>query len=162
MAEAISAAAARAAIGKEFLILDLQSEIVFMDVSERVSKVERRVSTVEEAIQLLSQLIASHDNRLFDSLKKDEDMSEKITMLIDAQIRNEDKWQESEDKWQKNNEEFNAKMAILAETQAKNQAKNNEEFNAKMAVLAETQTKSSEELNAKIAILVDAQTRKRE
>ncbi len=140
MAAAISAAAARAAIGKEFLILDLQLEIIVMNVDERTSKVERSVSTVEEAIQLLSQLIASHNDKLFDSLKKDEDLSEKITMLIDAQIRNEDKWQESEDKWQKNNEEFNAKMVVLAETQ----------------------TKSSEELNAKIAILIDAQTWQRE
>ena len=65
-----------------------------MNIDERVFKVERRVSTVEEAIQLLSQLIASHDDRLFDSLKKDEDLSEKITMLIDAQIRNEDKIQD--------------------------------------------------------------------
>lgn len=65
-----------------------------MNVDERVSKVERRVSTVEEAIQLLSHLVASHDDRLFDSLKKDEDLNEKITMLIDAQIRNEDKIQD--------------------------------------------------------------------
>ncbi len=65
-----------------------------MNVDERISKVERRVSTVEEAIQLLSQLIASHDERLFDSLKKDEDLNEKITMLVDAQIRNEDKIQD--------------------------------------------------------------------
>ncbi len=127
-----------------------------MNVDERVSKVERRVSTVEEAIQLLSQLIAGHDERLFDSLKKDEDISKKITMLIDAQIRNEDKWQESELRWQRSNEEFNAKMAVLAEKQKRN----DEEFNNKMTVLAERQTKNDEELSAKIAILVDTQTRK--
>ncbi len=107
-----------------------------MSVDERVSKVERKVSSVEEAIKLLSQLIASHDDRLVHSFENDEDMNEKTKMLIDAQIRNEDKWQESKDRWEKSNEEFNVKMTVLAERQ----------------------TKSNEELNAKIAVLVDNQT----
>ncbi len=64
-----------------------------MSIEQRVSKMERKVSTVEDAITLLSQLVASHDDRLFDSLKKDEDLSAKITMLVDAQIRSEDKIQ---------------------------------------------------------------------
>ncbi len=64
-----------------------------MSIEQRVTKMERKVSTVEDAISLLSQLIASHDDRLYDSLKKDEDLDAKITMLIDAQIRSEDKIQ---------------------------------------------------------------------
>lgn len=64
-----------------------------MSLEERVTDMERKVSTVEDAIKLLSQLIASHDDRLYDSLKKDEDLSAKLTMLIDAQIRSEDKIQ---------------------------------------------------------------------
>ncbi len=131
-----------------------------MSVDERVSKVERKVSTVEEAIQLLSRIVASHDERLVDSFRKDEDMSEKITMLIDAQIRSEDEIQSLVDRIQS-----------LVDAQARNEdvwreskvrwEKNNEEFNAKMAALAERQTKSNEELNAKIAILVDNQNRKK-
>ena len=61
-----------------------------MRIEERVSKSERKIETVEDAIKLLSKLIANHDERLYDSLKGREDLNEKITMLIDAQIRNED------------------------------------------------------------------------
>ncbi|MDQ3133074.1 MAG: hypothetical protein M3Q99_20270 [Acidobacteriota bacterium] len=61
-----------------------------MSIEERVSKSERKIETVEDAIKLLSKLIANHDERLYDSLKGREDLNEKITMLIDAQIRNED------------------------------------------------------------------------
>ena len=64
-----------------------------MSIEQRVTKMERKVSTIEDAISLLSQLIASHVDRLYDSFKKDEDSSAKITMLIDAQIRSEDKIQ---------------------------------------------------------------------
>ncbi len=61
-----------------------------MSIEERVSKPERKIETVEDAIKLLSKLIANHDERLYDSLKGRENLDEKITMLIDAQIRNED------------------------------------------------------------------------
>ena len=60
-----------------------------MSIEERVSKSEGKIETVEDAIKLLSKLIANHDERLYDSLKGREELDEKITMLIDAQIRNE-------------------------------------------------------------------------
>jgi uncharacterized coiled-coil protein SlyX len=64
-----------------------------MSVEERVDRAERRIATVEDAIKLLSALLANHDDRLYDSLKSRENMDAKITMLIDAQIRSEDKLQ---------------------------------------------------------------------
>ena len=87
-----------------------------MSIEQRVSKMERKVSTVEDAIKLLSQLVASHDDRLFDSLKKDEDLSAKITILIDAQIR-------SEDKIQNIDEDLKAKIAILIDAQIRSEDK---------------------------------------
>jgi uncharacterized coiled-coil protein SlyX len=64
-----------------------------MNVEERISRTERRIATVEDAIKLLSELLANHDDRLYDSLKSRENMNAKIIMLIDAQISSEDKLQ---------------------------------------------------------------------
>ncbi len=50
-----------------------------------------RVKTVEDAIVLLTKLVSNHDDRLYDSLKEDENLNAKISALVDAQIRNETK-----------------------------------------------------------------------
>lgn len=68
-----------------------------MSSAERFGKLERRVKTVEEAITLLSSLLASHDDRLEDSVKNNENLEAKIAALVDAQIRSEDKLQNIND-----------------------------------------------------------------
>ena len=68
-----------------------------MSSEERFGKLERRVKTVEEAITLLSNLLASHDDRLEDSVKDTENLEAKIAALVDAQIRSEDKLQNIND-----------------------------------------------------------------
>ncbi len=62
-----------------------------MNTEDRFGKVERRVKSVEQAIQLLSELVISHDESFVKSLKNDEELNQKISALIDAQIRSEDK-----------------------------------------------------------------------
>jgi hypothetical protein len=64
-----------------------------MENEERISRLERRVKTVEDAVQLLTELIISHDERLVTSIKNDEELNDRIAALIDAQIRGEDKIQ---------------------------------------------------------------------
>lgn len=56
-------------------------------------KVEKRVKTVEEAVLLLTELTISHGERLEDSLRDKENLNAKISALVDAQIRSEDKLQ---------------------------------------------------------------------
>jgi chromosome segregation ATPase len=68
-----------------------------MSIEERLGKVGRRVKTVEEAITLLSNLLASHDDRLEDSVKDNENLEAKIAALVDAQIRSESKLQNIND-----------------------------------------------------------------
>jgi len=48
---------------------------------------------MEKAIKILTELIVSHDERLVKSLNNDEDLNAKISALVDAQIRSEDKLQ---------------------------------------------------------------------
>lgn len=62
-----------------------------MNSEKKIERLERKVKTVEEAILLLSELTASHDEMLYIQMKSDEDLNEKISALIDAQIRSEDK-----------------------------------------------------------------------
>ncbi len=62
-----------------------------MDIEQKIIKVERKVKGIEEAIELLTKLTDSHNDRLFDSIKEDENLSEKINALVDAQIRTDDK-----------------------------------------------------------------------
>lgn len=109
-----------------------------MSLEERVGKVEKRVKNVEEAIALLSNLLASHDDRLEDSVKDNENLEAKMAALIDAQIRTEDKMVILE-----------AKMVELAEAQARS--------DAKMAELAESQIRS----DARMAALIEVQNKKR-
>ena len=85
-----------------------------MNVEERMNRAERRIETVEDAIQLLSKLIANHDDRLYDSLKSREDLDAKITMLIDAQIK-------SEDKLQNQSVELNTKISALFDAQIRSE-----------------------------------------
>ncbi|HLM03169.1 MAG TPA: hypothetical protein VK400_19105 [Pyrinomonadaceae bacterium] len=68
-----------------------------MSSEERFGKLEMRVKTVEEAITLLSNLLANHDDRLEDSVKDNENLEAKIAALVDAQIRSEDKLQNIND-----------------------------------------------------------------
>ncbi len=64
-----------------------------MSIEDRVGKAERRVKSVEQAVQLLSELVISHDESFVKFLKNDEELNAKISALIDAQIRGEDKLQ---------------------------------------------------------------------
>ncbi len=113
-----------------------------MNIEERVNRSERKIETVEDAIKLLSQLIANHDERLYDSSKGREDLDEKITMLIDAQIR-------SEDKLHLQSEDLNAKIAAFYEAQTKNEENSkiqSEELNAKMTAYFEAQIRSENKI----------------
>ncbi|MDQ3633019.1 MAG: hypothetical protein ACR2MD_01990 [Aridibacter sp.] len=86
-----------------------------MDLEKKVNKNEKRIETVEQAIQLLSQLTISHTDEiermlfgidetkgsiieLRNSIKElresQKDTQEKLNALIDAQIRGEDSMQE--------------------------------------------------------------------
>jgi uncharacterized coiled-coil protein SlyX len=73
-----------------------------MSIEERVGKVEKRVKTVEEAITLLSNLLASHDARLKNPVKDRGNLEAKMTELLAAQARSD------------------ARMAALIEAQNKN------------------------------------------
>ncbi len=64
-----------------------------MNTGERIGKIEKRVNTIEKAVQILTELIVSHDERLVKTLNNDEDLNAKISALVDAQIRSEDKLQ---------------------------------------------------------------------
>ncbi len=64
-----------------------------MNTEERLGKVERKVNTIEQALQILTELIVSHDERLIKSWSNNEDLNAKISALVDAQIRGEDKLQ---------------------------------------------------------------------
>lgn len=68
-----------------------------MSIEERVGKVEKRVKTVEEAVTLLTSLVVSHDDRLEDSVKDNENLETKIAALVDVQIRSESKLQNIND-----------------------------------------------------------------
>ncbi len=61
-----------------------------MSVDEKIEKIGKRLRTVEDAVILLTKLVDSHDDRLIYSLKEDENLSDKISALVDAQIRSED------------------------------------------------------------------------
>jgi len=50
----------------------------FMSIEDRLGKVERRVNTIEEAIQMSTKLVISHDERLVKSLNNDEDLNAKF------------------------------------------------------------------------------------
>ena len=61
-----------------------------MSADERLGKVERRVKTVEQAIELLTELVVSHGEILENSLRNGDELNAKISALVDAQIRSED------------------------------------------------------------------------
>ena len=72
-----------------------------MKLEDRVERTEKRVKTVEDAVVLLTVLTDSHDDRLerflfgLEELKTGQrEMQEKINILIDSQIRSEDKMAE--------------------------------------------------------------------
>ncbi len=110
-----------------------------METEQRFNKVEKGVETVEEAILLLSELSIGHGERLEDSLRDRENLNTKISALIDAQIRSEDRMQET-----------NAKLALLADSQ--------QETNAKLAFLADSQIEnrnSIKEINQALDKLIE-------
>jgi hypothetical protein len=49
-----------------------------MSIEDRLGKVKRRVNTIEEAIQISTKLVISHDERLVKSLNNDEDLNAKF------------------------------------------------------------------------------------
>lgn len=110
-----------------------------MSVEERLDKTERRIETVEDAIKLLSKLIANHDDRLYDSLKGREDLNEKITMLIDSQIHSEDILQSTKG-------ELNAKMSALIDAQIRSEDKI-QNINQALDKLTELVNKSHQRLD---------------
>lgn len=72
-----------------------------MKLEERVEKNERRLKTVEEAVVLLTALADSHTDQLeqiifgINELRAAQrDTNEKINILIDAQIRTDEKMTE--------------------------------------------------------------------
>jgi chromosome segregation ATPase len=97
-----------------------------MSIEERVGKMERRVQNVEEAIALLTALITSHDDRLEDSVKDGENLEAKISALIDAQIRSEDKISglaERQDKTEALMQEVINQLSNLAERQSSSETR---------------------------------------
>lgn len=65
----------------------------FISHRRRTMSDEERIKRVEEAIEIMKNLLVSHDNRLEDyfiALRQSrEDFEFKLNALIDAQIRNE-------------------------------------------------------------------------
>lgn len=61
-----------------------------MSIEQKVEKLGRRVKTVEDAIVLLTALTDSHNDRLFDLVIEEENLNEKVSALVDAQIRTEE------------------------------------------------------------------------
>lgn len=64
-----------------------------MDSEQKIAKLGRRVKTVEEAVLLLTELTTIHDEKSYTHMKNGEELNAKISAMIDAQIRSEDKIQ---------------------------------------------------------------------
>ena len=117
-----------------------------METEQRFNKVEKRIKTVEEAILLLSELSIGHGERLDDSLRDRENLNEKISALIDAQIRSEDRTQEA-----------NTKISALIDAQIRTEDRM-QETNAKLAFLADLQIEnvnSIKEINQALDKLIE-------
>jgi chromosome segregation ATPase len=64
-----------------------------MENEEKFPRLERRIKTVEDAVQLLTELIINYDEEINDFDKNSEELNAKIAAPVDAQIRGEDKIQ---------------------------------------------------------------------
>jgi chromosome segregation ATPase len=120
-------------------------------MSEDYRKLDRRVKSVEEAIQLLTQMALRADERI-DGLDERTDtfnaslnnLTVKMEALVDAQIRTE--------------EILTAKIETLAAAQTRTE----EILAAKINALANAQIRTEEILTTKIEALSDAQIRTEE
>jgi chromosome segregation ATPase len=130
-AAAISTAAARAAIGNSFGDFDSGNN-EFMSIDERLGKVERKVKTVEQAIQILTELVVSHGESIEKSVYNDAELNAKISALIDAQIRSEDR------------------MSVLNEAQIRSEDRMSV-LNEAQIRLNEAQARSDDKMSALIA-----------
>ncbi len=93
-----------------------------MDLEKKVNKNTKRIGTMEHAIQLLVKLADSHTDQIekmlfgIDELRASQkETQEKINMLVDAQIRNEDRAAKLDKKMKIAQKKSDLQMTELAE-----------------------------------------------
>jgi outer membrane murein-binding lipoprotein Lpp len=117
-------------------------------MSEDYKKIESRVETVEEAVQILKHLALRADERMDDFDASHNNLTVKVEALADAQIRIE--------------ETLSAKVEVLAEkieVLADAQIRIEETLSAKVEALADSQMRIEERLSSKVEALASAQIR---
>ncbi len=123
-----------------------------MKTEEEVHRLKRRVTTMESAITLLTELADRHSDRFEeftfsrDDMRSDQaNLNEKINALIDAQIRNEDKQLENDAKIKAIMAETELRLKALIDAQIRSEDKQIK-TDAKFAHLAESQKESNNQI----------------
>ena len=101
-----------------------------MKTEGEILRLKRRVGTIEGAITLLTELADRHTDRFEEFMFSMKEMrsdqvntDEKMTALIDAQIRSEDELSKFRQKSDERQREVNAKFILFAEAQQRNEEK---------------------------------------
>lgn len=127
-------------------------------MSEDYNKIKLRVKSVEEAVELLTQMALRADERMDESDASLNNLTVKIEALVDAQIRIEETLSAKIGILSAKIEILSAKIEILADAQIRIE----EILSAKVEALAAAQRRTDETLSAKIEVLASAQIRTEE